>query len=632
MVSASQTIARDGGPDGVRRAPAARLAFRPEIEGLRAVAIMPVVLVHAGFTQFPGGFVGVDVFFVISGYLITRIIMADMEQDRFSLARFYARRFARLGPTLWVMLASVLLAGLWLLLPSDWPDLTSETISAAGFAANLYYWATTDYFATHETALLLHTWSLGVEEQFYLFYPIALVALRRWLPGREVAALTVVAVVSFALCLWLSQTAPQAAFYLFSSRAWEMALGGLVAVGAGFRITLAPLRATLALAGLAMIAIAVLGVDRFGAFPAPAALLPCIGTALIIDYGSSGPARMLLSLAPARWIGRISYSTYLWHWPIIVFWRLEHGVLQDRWSRVGLVVAALAAGAASYYLIEKRGQRTLHRLSSRTVFRIGIASVAGVSALAAGGLALAPYVVSGPAAQMAVTLASRADERRATQFRMGTCFGNELDFERCVQPAGDGRDVVVMGSSYAAMLWDALAKANPERRVHQATVLGCNPVVESEGPAPCVEVYARVFNLARAGKIAHVVLASRWYAEDAPAVAATVRAMRDAGVQVTVIGPPVEYEQSFPRVLAIAERRGDPAFVAAMRRSERDAIDPVLRSAVHQAGGRYVSQLALECPERTCRHLASDGLPIHYDTGHLTPQAARDLAAAIGPL
>ncbi len=632
MVSASQDIGLYKGPG----APRGRLAFRPEIEGLRAVAIMPVVLVHAGFTQFPGGFVGVDVFFVISGYLITRIIMADMEQDRFSLARFYARRFARLGPALWAMLAAVLVAGMWLLLPSDWPGLTREAIWAAGFAANLNYWATTDYFATHETALLLHTWSLGVEEQFYLFYPFALIGLRRWLPGREGTALAVLAAVSFALCLWLSQTATQAAFYLFSARAWEMALGGLVACGAGFRISAPMLRAALGLAGLGMITASVIGIGQLGAFPAPAALLPCVGTALVIAYGTGGPARRLLSLAPVRWIGRISYSTYLWHWPIMVFWRLEYGVYQDRWSRVGLVVAALVAGAVSYYAIERPGQRSLLALPRRTVFRIGIASVAGVTALALAGLALAPRMASGPAAQMAVELAAKADERRVVQYRMGACFGNELDFDQCVRPVGDGRDVVVMGSSYAAMLWRALAEENPHLRLHQATVLGCNPLLESTGGRACVEAYARVFALARSGKVAHLVLASRWYEEDAPALAETVRAMRKVGVAVTVIGPPVEYEQSFPRVLAIAERRGDPAYIVAMRRSARDGIDAVLGPAVRQAGGRYVSQLALECPSlrgsRACRHFASDGLPIHYDTGHLTPRAAGDLAEAIGPL
>ncbi len=620
------------------------LGFRPEIEGLRAVAIVPVLLIHAGFTQFPGGFVGVDVFFVISGYLITRIIFADMENGRFSLSRFYARRFARLGPALWAMLAAVLLAGLWLLLPSDWPALTQEAIWAAGFAANLNYWTTTDYFATHETALLLHTWSLGVEEQFYLFYPLALIALQRWWPGHEAAALAVLAGASFALCLWLSSAAPQAAFYLFSARAWEMALGGLVAVGAGPRITAPPVRAALGLAGLALIALGVLGIAWLGTVPAPAALLPCIGTALVIAYGAGGPARAILSLAPVCWIGRISYSAYLWHWPIMVFWRLEYGVLQDRWTRVALVIAALLAGALSYYAIERPGQRALLSVSRGTVFRIGIACVAGISALALVGLALAPHLSDGPAARMAAELDAKADERRVEQFRMGACFGTELDLERCVRPNGDGRDVVVMGSSYGAMLWRALAEANPDLRVHQATVLGCNPVIEGEpesrdesaDDSACAQTYARVFDLARAGKIAQIVLASRWEATDAPALAATIRAMRDAGVKVTVIGPPVEYQQSFPRVLAIAERRGDPAYIEAMRRSERDAIDPVLAEAVKRAGGRYVSQIARECPAtrsgRKCHHFASDGLPIHYDTGHLTPRAARDLIDAIGPL
>jgi len=641
MASAAQSMA-DASSGGDRAA--RHLAFRPEIEGLRAIAIMPVLLVHAGFTQFAGGFVGVDVFFVISGYLITRIILAEMDQERFSLTRFYARRFARLGPALWVMLSSVLLAGLWLLLPSDWPDLSQEAIWAAGFVANLYYWMTTDYFATHETALLLHTWSLGVEEQFYLLFPVFLVGLRRWCPGREVWGIGALAVISLTLCLVLSHSAQegaqQAAFYLFSSRAWELALGGLLACGAIPQVRQDAIRGTLALAGLAMIAVSVFTVNALGPFPAPGALLPCIGAVLVIAYGANGPARILLSLSPVRWIGRISFSTYLWHWPIMVFWRLEHGVLLDRWSRVGLVIASILAGAVSYYAIERPGQRIMLGLRWQSVFRVAIACVAGVVVLSLAARELAPAINSGPAARMALELAEQADTRRVKQYRMGKCFGAAIDLETCVRPTARDNDVVVMGSSYAAMLWRALDEANPDKAVHQATYLGCNPVLDATGSIPCVEAYAEVFAMARRGEVEHLVLASRWYATDAAALAHTVSAMRAAGVNVTVIGPPVEYEQSFPRVLAIAERRGDPAYVEAMRRAERDAIDPVLQEAVEGAGGRYISQLDFECPPeasaargpRQCRHFSSDAKPIHYDTGHLTPMAATDLANAIGSL
>ncbi|MGB3470201.1 MAG: acyltransferase family protein [Erythrobacter sp.] len=640
MASAAQSMADAG--SGVDRT-TARLAFRPEIEGLRAVAIVPVLLVHAGFTQFAGGFIGVDVFFVISGYLITRIILAEMAEEKgtdgFSLTRFYARRFARLGPALWVMLTAVLLAGLWLLVPSDWPSLSLEAIWAAGFGANLYYWMTTDYFATHETALLLHTWSLGVEEQFYLLFPVFLVWLKRWFPGREVWGIGALAVISFVLCLVLShltEAAQQAAFYLFPSRAWELALGGLVACGGVKAIERAGVSSALALLGLAMIAAAVFVVDAGSVFPAPGALLPCIGAVLVIAFGAHGPARALLALPPVRWIGRISFSTYLWHWPIMVFWRLEHGVLLDRWSRVGLVIASILAGALSYYAIERPGQRIMLGLRFQSVFRVAIACVAAVVVVSLTARELSPAINSGPAARMALELAQQADTRRVEQYRMGECFGIGIDFETCVRPTAKGNDVVIMGSSYAAMLWRALDQANPDKAVHQATYLGCNPVVDTTGAADCVEAYSRVFAMARGGEIEHLVLASRWHATDAAALARTVSAMRAAGVKVTVIGSPVEYDQSFPRVLAIAERRGDPAYVETMRRAARDAIDPVLQAAVEGAGGRYISQLDFECPVsrrvRKCRHFSSDGKPIHYDTGHLTPQAATDLADAIGAL
>ena len=627
MASAAQSMAPQ-----MSGAAHERLAFRPEIEGLRAVAIVPVLLIHAGFTQVPGGFVGVDVFFVISGYLITRIILVEMEAGPFSLARFYARRLARLGPALWAMLATTLLTGLWLLLPSDWPDLTTQAIWAAGFGANLHFWQTTDYFATHETALLLHTWSLGVEEQFYLFYPLFLIAVHRWFPGRKAMALAILATVSLALALLLSRTAPQAAFYLFSSRAWELALGGLIACRAGVRIDHALARAALALAGLAMIALAVVGIEHLGAFPAPAALLPCVGTALVIAYGTSGPARSALSLGPVRWIGRISYSTYLWHWPIMVFWRLEHGMLLDRWSRVGLVIAALLAGALSYYAIERPGQRALLRLQNRDVFRATIASFAGLVTLAIAGLMLSSQLVTTPAARTAAEMAAIDEAQRIERYRYGTCFGERVRVEECLRPSDGARDVALMGDSYAAMLWRALRDADPQVVIHQVTALGCKPLVGAEGTEWCVDAYQRVFDRARAGEVQKLVLAARWSHADAPALAATIREMAEVGVSVSVIGPPVEYRQSFPRVLAIAERRGDPSYIARMRRSERDAIDPVLRAAVEKAGGRYISHVEFECPDGRCQHFGSDGWPIHYDTGHLTEQAARDFVNQFTPM
>ncbi|MDY7097894.1 MAG: acyltransferase family protein [Pseudomonadota bacterium] len=612
------------------------LEFRPEIEGLRAVAIIPVLLVHAGFARVPGGFVGVDVFFVISGYLITRIILADMEQGGFRLARFYARRFARLGPALWTMLATVMAEGLWLLLPSDWPALSAAAIWSAGFGANLHFWLTTDYFATHETALLLHTWSLGLEEQFYLFYPVFLIAVRRWLPGREAIAIGAAGAVSLIISFVLSHHAPQAAFYLLPSRAWELALGGLIACGVGPRIKSEAACGILAAAGLAMIALAVVWITPAMPFPAPAALLPAIGAALVIAYGASGPACIALSLSPVRWIGRISYSTYLWHWPIMVFWRLEYGIAPDRWTRVGLVAASLIAGAVSYYAIERPAQKWMQAQTYRRVFRIAIGSFALLVLAALAANALAPSLRSGPAARMAVTLSNQAEERRQTQYRMGECFGYTIKMDACLRPSDADNDVAVLGTSYAAMLWRAVAEEYPDRAVHQATVLGCPPVMGAQGSADCIAANRSVFDRALSGEIEHLVLAARWFESDAPALSETVSKMRAAGVDVTVIGPPVEYDQSFPRILAIAERRDDPSHIERLRRSDRDPIDSILEKAVTQAGGRYISQLEFECPSsggvRRCRTLASDGLPIHYDTGHLTLQAARDFVSAADPL
>ncbi len=592
---------------------------------------MPVVLLHAQFARVDGGFVGVDVFFVISGFLITQIILHEAARDSFTLTGFYRRRIARIGPALWAMLAAVMIAGVWLLLPSDWPELSVSAMWAAGFGANLFFWRELDYFAFHEVALLLHTWSLGVEEQFYLFYPLLLGAILRFSPGRIRTSLWMLTIGSFGLGLVLAVREPQAGFYLLPSRAWELSMGGLLAVGAAPRIGSQAFEAALALLGLGMIAASVYLLDNGNLFPAPWALLPCIGTCLVIAYGRSGPAFAFLSFAPVRWIGRISYSTYLWHWPIIVFYRLEYGLFQDRWTKAGLVLASLAAGAISYYAIELPAMRTLRQKRPGLVFALAGVAIAGIFAMAFTGKSGNEAINQSEAAQSAAYLASQADQRRSEQFRLHQCFGTEIELDECLVPVPDRIDVAVTGDSYAAQLWRAISENAGQKRVHQVTVLRCLPVVGTTGPSACTTTYDAVFEQARAGRIQELVLAARWHATDAPKIAKTITALKAAGVKVTVVGPPVEYDQSFPRLLAVAERRGDSAHIERLRRSERDAIDPVLARSVKAAGGRYISHLEFECPQGRCRWYDSRGLPIHFDTGHLTLFAAREFARSHAP-
>lgn len=303
------------------------MQYRPDIDGLRAVAVIPVILYHAGI-GFPGGFIGVDVFFVISGFLITGIISEEMHDRRFSLVKFYARRAKRLLPALFTVLFLTSIAAIALMVPDDLADYGKSLIATVTFAANIYFFRQEGYFTeAAELKPLLHMWSLGVEEQYYIIFPVVLLALIRLLPARwviiSVAAFILTSLIGAMSALPLK---PEAAFYLPHLRAWELLVGSLISL---LRPTCARASArlpqqfstVLSLLGLASILSSAIFYSTETPFPAESALLPCMGAALIIATGGHGETIIsrLLSNGPIVAVGKLSYSLYLWHWPIIAF-------------------------------------------------------------------------------------------------------------------------------------------------------------------------------------------------------------------------------------------------------------------------------------------------------------------------
>ena len=303
------------------KAPSSAAEFRPDIEGLRGIAILLVLLFHAGLPWTPGGFVGVDVFFVISGFLITGKLWRESQQPGgLNITRFYAWRIRRLLPAALVAVALISLVGLLLAAPLDRSELAADGAASALSIANMRFIGSVDYFAaTTSPSPFLHFWSLSVEEQFYLVWP-ALIVLLTWRGGssrRLIVALLIGVVASFALSIWLTDTSPARAFYLLPTRVWQLGVGGLLALvgvmgtsrGAG----------ALAWAGLAAVAVAGVVLTAEIPYPGLAALLPTAGAVALLYGGAapSGPVR-LLAAAPLRFLGKISYSLYLWHWPLLV--------------------------------------------------------------------------------------------------------------------------------------------------------------------------------------------------------------------------------------------------------------------------------------------------------------------------
>ena len=328
------------------------MKYRAEIDGLRAIAVVPVILFHAGFELFDGGFVGVDVFFVISGYLITTILIEDIDNKRFSIFNFYERRARRILPALFsVMLFCIPFTWLWML-PSQMKDFSQSLVAVSLFTSNIFFWRQSGYFdAAAEEKPLLHTWSLAVEEQFYIIFPIFLIFAWRFGKKRVFWMIVVMAAISLLLSEWGWRKQPTANFYLAPTRAWELFAGSLAAFvvqGRGVQTN-----NLLALVGLAAIVFSIFFYDESTPFPSTYALVPVLGAVLLIVYADKETiAAKLLSTRGFVGIGLISYSAYLWHWPLFTFSRLRLVEPSD-YKMALLLLLSFGLGYLSWKFIEK---------------------------------------------------------------------------------------------------------------------------------------------------------------------------------------------------------------------------------------------------------------------------------------
>ena len=317
------------------------MKYRPEIDGLRAIAVVPVILFHAGFSAFSGGFVGVDVFFVISGYLITNIIYSEISAGEFSILRFYERRARRILPALFlVCLVCIPFAYLWML-PRELKNFSESLLTVISFVSNILFWHESGYFAAaSELKPLLHTWSLAIEEQFYIFFPLLLLLLRN-MPRRSLIILIgAISLGSLAIAEYTSRFHSAANFYLLPSRAWELGGGVLLslAIGGG-RVESSVIRQVGSLVGLGLIGVAIFTFDETIRFPSVWALIPVTGSMLIIACSGGGDlVGRVLAWKPIVGIGLISYSAYLWHQPLFAFARLKS--LEDPSTEFYLILTA----------------------------------------------------------------------------------------------------------------------------------------------------------------------------------------------------------------------------------------------------------------------------------------------------
>lgn len=349
--------------------------YRADIDGLRALAVLPVILFHYHIAPFSGGFIGVDIFFVISGFLITSLIHGEISQGKFSIARFYERRVRRIFPALFFVLAASAIAAGILFFPYDLQHFGASLEATIVFGSNFLFNATAGYWDTvAQRKPLLHTWSLAVEEQYYLVFPAILFLAAKGGEKIQRIAIAAILVLSLALSIWGVRAAPTSAFYLLPYRAWELMLGGVIAIGGIAAPKARWLREALCLLGLLLILTSIFAYTSETRFPGEAAIAPCLGAALLI-FAGDGPSAIsaLLASPPLRAIGLISYSLYLWHWVILVFSKYALFRELDAVETAAMIALSFAMAALSWRFIELPF-RDRKNFSRRSIFLMALAA------------------------------------------------------------------------------------------------------------------------------------------------------------------------------------------------------------------------------------------------------------------
>jgi peptidoglycan/LPS O-acetylase OafA/YrhL len=523
------------------------VAYRADIDGLRAISILLVLGYHAELGPVPGGFIGVDVFFVISGFLITGIILRGLEAGRFSPAGFYARRVRRIFPALIVVLAATALIGWFVLLPDGFSLLGKSIAAGVGFVSNLFQLTQVGYFAPDAAENpLVHLWSLGIEEQFYIFWPpfLWLLAGSRW-RGLWMAAIVAI---SFAVSLMIFLGYRDWAFYSPVSRAWELLAGGILAnyhVADPKRERRSSARRDNLQATIGVIAIlgAALWLDRDRPFPGVYALLPVLGAVLIIASPTSWVNRILLSNRPMVLIGLISYPLYLWHWPLLSYLAiLRNGnpTLLEIWA---VLVAAFVLAWLTFRFVEiplRRRPRVVPELA----FGLAIVGAVGFAIAAASGFGFRfPPEIREIAALQPQNNAGLRNEcfSEAPRARLGP---------NCIEP-GDKPLLFVWGDSTAAALYPGLKRAEetvPFRLAHFAHP-ACAPILAAG--SHCDAFNDLVFGFVKSSVPAIVLLHAMWDGKnDLDKLMETVRQLRAAGVRrIVILGPVPVWKRTLPHTL-----------------------------------------------------------------------------------
>lgn len=636
--------------------------YRPDVDGLRAIAVLSVVAFHAFPSSIRGGFLGVDIFFVISGYLISTIIVRDLAASSFSFLEFYSRRIKRIFPALLLLLVSCFVFGWFNLLTDDYKQLGKHIAGGAFFVSNFLFWGETDYFANAAASKpLLHLWSLGIEEQFYILWPLIL-----WLAwkGRfNLVAITVgLGVASFVLHIATIRSDAVAAFYSPLTRFWELLAGSALAQmtlhgqrefsgSARWRawwsrfapalvepINVEKLRSMASVFGAALIVIGFFAISKDRRLLGWWVLLPTLGTLLVISAGAKAWLnRTVLSSRVLVGIGLISYPLYLWHWPLLLLARAVGGPEAPVSLPIASVCMSVILAWLTYKLIEQPVRFGRHSRSKTIVLLLGMSAVgyAGYHSYGSDDTGFRPAVA------MQEIVQYKYDYQSA--YRLGTCLltsrQDHSAFRACPTTGGEGqnRSLLLWGDSHAAHLYPGYKFTfGKSFKIIQRTVSGCAPILNlasAEHPH-CEEVNAEIFASIKALRPDKVVLAGNWGSHDWKKLEGTIVKLRQAGVQdIDLIGPVPQWlndrDREFYLKFKSVDAQGAPERMTFGLNKEANQLDLPFSDFARDMKVNYISPMKILCDVRGCiaRVPESGSSPITWDSAHLTEAGSLFLVA-----
>lgn len=659
-----------------RNIPSMSNNYRPEIDGLRAIAVIPVILFHAGLPVLPGGYVGVDIFFVISGYLITNILLDDIKKDRLSILTFYARRIRRIFPALFLVLLFSLCNALWVMLPNELDEYGESLLATTFFYSNYHFMFDAGYFtAPSETKPLLHMWSLAVEEQFYIAFPIYLYLASRFLRSRLGVITIAVLIVSLVYSVLLVDALPDDAFYSALARAWELMAGSVLALYPRKQLMDSRLANIISAVGIGSILYAILFYSRTTPFPGATALPPVIGASLIIYAGGANQNLVgaALSISVLRFLGLISYSLYLWHWPVLVYYRLWRIGPISNTEIASLIAVIILLSYLSWKYVETPF-RTRQLLPRREKIISTGGGVMIVSALFGVTLALGGGFPGRFPERINHILAAKYD--LAVRTECGTApTDTGLELTTCHIGSADSENVVfaVWGDSHGEAVLPGIHASAVKSQTKGIFVGrgGCLPLLDvhqvRQGYQNCTDIAnAFMSYLSDHPEIKGIILVSRWaiyamgerfknekghtvYIRDSDtkshsldenrrafrrAFERTLARLASLGRRIIIVEQVPETEFNIPLAAARAlllKRNMELRPLVNDYVARQAYVSEVIDSLIEKYSVILIRPQAVMCGNNYCS-VFNEGIPIYRDTNHITNSYAEKMAAIFDPV